>query len=171
VRQLFLARDLGVRGSLDVDVYRAVAQNVAEADLRRAAEIDLGDWFLFTVGAAAPIGNNSLGSQSSQLGTTTWVIFTLDLSGHRSPFDGAVSRCAAIARGLYLLSNKGDTALPTGGHVADKVPPTYERQRRIGDHHSLPDLVDLVAIAGRVNRAQSQATPFVQNLNEGIRAT
>ena len=31
-----LARDLGVRGSLDIDLYRAVAREVAESDLRRA---------------------------------------------------------------------------------------------------------------------------------------
>ena len=31
-----LARDIGVRGSLDVDIYRKAAREVAEADLRRA---------------------------------------------------------------------------------------------------------------------------------------
>src|SRR5438132_4554859 len=47
-----LARDLGVRGSLDIDVYRAVTQPIAEADARRAAALDIGDWFRFEIGPA-----------------------------------------------------------------------------------------------------------------------
>jgi hypothetical protein len=37
-----LARDIGVRGSLDVDVYREAAREVAEAELRQAAGRDIG---------------------------------------------------------------------------------------------------------------------------------
>jgi hypothetical protein len=48
-----LARDLGMRGSLDIDVYREVGREVAEADLRRAAAFDVGDWFRFEVGMAS----------------------------------------------------------------------------------------------------------------------
>src|SRR2546426_9637913 len=55
-----LARDLGVRGSLDVDVYREVARDVAEADLRAAADRDLGDWFRFEIGAAAMTGDRAV---------------------------------------------------------------------------------------------------------------
>lgn len=49
-----LARNLSLRGSIDVDVYREVARDVAEADLRQAADLDLGDWFRFEVGGALP---------------------------------------------------------------------------------------------------------------------
>jgi hypothetical protein len=38
-----LARDIGVRASIDVDVYRAKATEAAEADLRKAAARDIGD--------------------------------------------------------------------------------------------------------------------------------
>ncbi|MGH3501884.1 MAG: hypothetical protein ACRDQA_13520, partial [Nocardioidaceae bacterium] len=38
-----LARQLGVRHTLDLDVYRAVAHDQAERDFRRAAATDLGD--------------------------------------------------------------------------------------------------------------------------------
>ena len=48
-----LARDLGMRGSLDVDLYREVGREVAETDLRRAAALDVGDWFRFEVGMAS----------------------------------------------------------------------------------------------------------------------
>jgi len=38
-----LARDIGVRGTIDIDVYREVAREIAERDLRRAAALDIGD--------------------------------------------------------------------------------------------------------------------------------
>lgn len=44
-----LARDIGVRGSLDIDLYRATAREIAESDVRRAAELDI-DWMTFEVG-------------------------------------------------------------------------------------------------------------------------
>src|ERR1700683_1930004 len=36
-----LARDLGVRGSLDIDLYRDVAREIAEFDIRRGGGNDL----------------------------------------------------------------------------------------------------------------------------------
>jgi hypothetical protein len=42
-----VARDLGTRGTLDIDVYREMSLAVAEADLRHAAAADIGDWFRF----------------------------------------------------------------------------------------------------------------------------
>jgi hypothetical protein len=38
-----LARDLGMRATIDVDLYRARAAAIAEADLRAAASQDIGD--------------------------------------------------------------------------------------------------------------------------------
>jgi hypothetical protein len=156
-----LARDLGVRGSLDVDVYRAVAQNVAEADLRRAAEIDLGDWFLFTVGAAAPIGNNSLRFPVvATMGTTTWVEFHVDLSGTDLRLTGRLEDVPAIARGLIpSVEQRGYRVYPLVDHVADKVAATYERHGASENPSTrYRDLVDLVAIAtGASIDAQSQS--------------
>ena len=45
-----LARDIGVRGTLDIDLYREVAREIAVADLHEAAALDLGDWFRFEIG-------------------------------------------------------------------------------------------------------------------------
>ena len=45
-----LARNIGVRGSLDVDLYREAAREVAEEELRRAAAAAIGDWFRFEIG-------------------------------------------------------------------------------------------------------------------------
>src|SRR5665213_257785 len=47
-----LAREIGVRATIDVDVYRAVERQVAEADIGRAADLDIGDWFRFDIGPA-----------------------------------------------------------------------------------------------------------------------
>jgi hypothetical protein len=56
-----LARDLGVRATIDVDVYRARSRDVAEAELRQAAGRDIGDWFRFEIGAGRPVGDREAG--------------------------------------------------------------------------------------------------------------
>jgi len=145
-----LARDLGVRGSLDVDVYRAVAQDVAEADLRRAAELDLDDWFVFTVGVATPIGSNGLRLPVVAIvGQTTWAEFHVDLSGTDLRLTGHPDDVPPIARGIIpSVEQRGYRAYPLADHVADKVAATYERH---GEHENpstrYRDLVDLVSIA------------------------
>jgi len=58
-----LARNLGVRATIDVDVFRAVTQEVAEADLREAARRDIGDWFRFDVGPARPVSDGAAGTR------------------------------------------------------------------------------------------------------------
>lgn len=156
-----LARDLGVRGSLDVDVYRAVAQNVAEADLRMAAEIDLGDWFSFNVGAATPIGDNSLRFPViSIVGTTNWVEFHVDVSGADLRMTGHPENVPPIARGIIpSVDQRGYRVYPLVDHVADKVAATYERHGASENPSTrYRDLVDLVAIAtGASIDAQSQS--------------
>ncbi len=48
------ARELGTRGTLDIDLYREISLGAAEADLRRAAAADIGDWFRFGGTAFVP---------------------------------------------------------------------------------------------------------------------
>src|SRR5262245_39537500 len=45
-----LARGIGVRATIDVDLYRDVAVQVGARELREAAATELGDWFRFEVG-------------------------------------------------------------------------------------------------------------------------
>lgn len=47
-----LARDIGVRGTRDVDVYRHAAREVAERDLRNSVSRDAGDWFRLELAAS-----------------------------------------------------------------------------------------------------------------------
>jgi lambda repressor-like predicted transcriptional regulator len=149
-----LARDLGVRGSLDVDVYRADAQEIAEADLRRAAEIDLDDWFVFNVGVATPIGNNGLRFPVvANIGQTTWAEFHVDLSGSDLRITGHPDDVPPIARGIIpSVEQSGYRAYPLADHVADKVAATYERHG-VSDNPSTRyrDLIDLVSIATRAS--------------------
>lgn len=50
-----LARDIGVRATVDIDVYRERAREQAEAELREAASSDIGDWFRFDLGPGRPV--------------------------------------------------------------------------------------------------------------------
>jgi hypothetical protein len=45
-----LARDIAVRATIDIDVYRNTTADRAERELREAAARDIGDWFRFEVG-------------------------------------------------------------------------------------------------------------------------
>jgi hypothetical protein len=68
-----LARDIGVRATIDIDVYREAARDVAEAELRAAASKDIGDWFAFEIGAARPVADAAAGIRlpvTAYIGTT-----------------------------------------------------------------------------------------------------
>jgi hypothetical protein len=58
-----LARDLGVRGTIDIDLYRDVNVDIALRELREAAASDLGDWFTFELGAAHAVSDGANGSR------------------------------------------------------------------------------------------------------------
>ena len=66
-----LTRELGMRATVEIDLYRAAARDQAEADVRRAAGMDLGDWFRFEVGPAqqltpaTPTDGSTAGPRSS----------------------------------------------------------------------------------------------------------
>ena len=156
-----LARDLGVRGSLDVDIYRAVAHEIAAADVRTAAALDIHDWFRFEIGPVHPIGNNSVRLPVNALiGATTWVAFHIDLSGTDLRMTGQPDDVPPIARMIIpRVEQRGYRAYPLADHVADKVAATYERHGEMGNPSTrYRDLVDLVAIVGGATlRAEAQA--------------
>jgi len=147
-----LARGLSVRGSLDIDVYREVASEVAEADVRRAASLDIGDWFRFEVGAKSDISDKAVRlSITAVIGTTTWVEFRVDVVGSDLRMTGQPEDVPPIARDIIPdVTQHGYKAYPLVDHVADKVAATYERHGHAGDLPSTRyrDLVDLVAIVG-----------------------
>lgn len=144
-----LARDIGARGTLDVDLYRRAAREVAEGELRRAAATDVGDWFRFEVGGGTAIGNNAVRLPvDARIGVTTWVGFHVDLIGSDVHMTGQPEDVPPLARGLIPeVEQRGYRAYPLVDHVADKVAATYERHGQEGRPSTrFRDLVDLVAI-------------------------
>jgi hypothetical protein len=143
-----LARDLGMRGSLDIDLYRQVGREIAEADLRRAAALDVGDWFRFEVGMAAPGEKTLTFPVTAIIGATTWVEFHVDLVGTDLRMTGQPDDVPPLARGVIPeVGQRGYRVYPLVDHVADKVAATYERygpQQNASTRYR--DLVDLVSI-------------------------
>ena len=146
-----LARDLGVRASLDVDVYRDVTRQIAEADLRRAAALDLGDWFRFEVGTGSPIATASVRlAVTALIGTTVWVRFHVDLVGADLQMTGQPDAVPPLARGVIPdVEQHGYRVYPLVDHIADKVAAMYEPHGDArGPSTRYRDLVDLIAIVG-----------------------
>ena len=145
-----LAREISVRATLDIDVYRDASTHVALADLRRAAALDLGDWFVFELGGSTSVNGKAIRMPVRALiGTTTWVDFSVDLVGSDLHMTGQPEDVPPLARGTIPdVEQRPYKAYPLADHVADKVAATYERH----SEQSIPstrfrDLVDLVAIA------------------------
>lgn len=146
-----LARDIGVRATIDIDVYREAAREVAEADLRAAATRDIGDWFAFEIGAARPVADGGAGIRlpvTAYIGTTVWVSFNVDLVGSDLRMTGEPEAVPPLARVVMPdVAQHGYRAYPLVDHVADKIAAMFE----LHGEASVPstrykDLVDIVAI-------------------------
>jgi hypothetical protein len=147
-----LARDLGVRASIDIDVYRARSADAAEADLRAAAARDVGDWFRFEIGPRGAVADGAVGVRlpvAAYVGTTVWAKFHVDLVGSDLTMVGEPDAVSALAEvGMPDVSQRGYRAYPLVDHVADKVAATVQRYGAAQRPSTrFRDLVDLVAIA------------------------
>jgi len=148
-----LARGVAVRHTVDVDVYRATSLDRAERDLRSAAGRDLGDWFTFELGRAAPVGDADGGVRIpvlADVGATRWASFHVDLVADRIRMTGTPDDVPPLAAvDLRGLAQPGYRAYPLVDHVADKVCAIHQRygpdQR---PSTRFKDLVDLVVLAG-----------------------
>jgi len=145
-----LARDIGVRGTIDIDVYREVAREIAETDLRRAAALDIGDWFRFEIGTPRPVvdtGGVRL-PVTALVGNTVWVQFHVDLVGTDLRMTGEPEDVPPLARVVMPdVEQHGYRAYPLVDHVADKVCAIVERHGPTqAPSTRFRDLVDLVAI-------------------------
>lgn len=145
-----LARDIGVRASIDIDVYRAKASEIAEAELREAAARDIGDWFRFEIGARKPAGD---GSQAVRLpvvayiGATVWAQFHIDLVGSDIVMTGVPEDVPPLARvAIPDVEQHGYRAYPLVDHVADKIAAIFQPYGNGQPSTRYRDLVDLVAI-------------------------
>ncbi|MBK5218957.1 MAG: nucleotidyl transferase AbiEii/AbiGii toxin family protein [Thermoleophilia bacterium] len=146
-----LARDLGVRGTIDIDIFRQVAIEIAERELREAAALDLGDWFEFEVGPSQPANDAAKGLRArikASIGATVWTSFHVDLVGAEVTMTGTPDDVPALARvAMPDVSQRGYRVYPLVDHVADKVAATFDRYGAAAAVSTrYKDLVDLVAI-------------------------
>jgi Nucleotidyl transferase AbiEii toxin, Type IV TA system len=121
-----MARELGTRGTLDIDLYREISLASAEADFRHAAAADIADWFQFNVGASARVGTVGVRLPvTSVIGTTTWASFHVDLIGAGLRMTGQPEHVPPLAENaIPEVSQHGYQAYPLVDHVADKIAAT-----------------------------------------------
>jgi hypothetical protein len=146
-----IARDIGVRGTIDIDLYRNAAREVAETELRRAAGNDIGDWFSFEVGAPRPVTNTAGGVRlpvTAYIGTTVWVSFHVDIVGTGLRMTDHPEDVPPLARVVMPdVEQHGYRAYPLVDHIADKVAAMFELHGQTSAPSTrYKDLVDLVAI-------------------------
>lgn len=152
-----LARGIGVRGTIDVDVYRERARELAEAELREAASRDIGDWFTFELGPGRAVATDAAVRipVTAYVGTASWAAFHVDLVGSDLRMTGEPERVPPLARVLMPdIEQHGYRAYPLVDHIADKISATVQRysdQERPSTRFK--DLVDLVAIVTAVSVA------------------
>ncbi len=145
-----MARDLGARATIDIDLYRVTVQRGAEADLRAAAARDIGDWFRFEIGAAQPMEGGVRLPARVFVGATMWGQFHVDVVAGGVRMTADPEPVPPLARLVMpdLLQENGYRAYPLVDHVADKVVATFQRY----GEQQLPstrfkDLIDLVTIS------------------------
>jgi hypothetical protein len=162
-----LARDLGVRATIDIDVFRNTARETAERELREAAGKDIGDWFRFEVGPPQAVRDGASGTRlpvNAYIGMTVWAAFRVDLVGPEVTMTGEPEKVPALARVVMPdVEQHGYRAYPLVDHIADKVAATFDRY---GDSEApstrYKDLVDMVAI---VTEASVEAQPQMAALS------
>ncbi|WP_186356131.1 nucleotidyl transferase AbiEii/AbiGii toxin family protein [Streptomonospora sp. PA3] len=148
-----LARELAVRRTVDIDVYRPGDRGQAEHDLRRAAALDLGDWFIFETGGATPVSDGANGVRiptTARIGTTEWVRFHVDVVAEDIRMTGSpedVPPLPAVA--IPGLDRPGYRVYPLADHIADKTCAILERhgsEQRPSTRFK--DLVDMLSVIG-----------------------
>jgi hypothetical protein len=171
-----LARDIGVRATIDIDIHRAAGLDIVVADLRGAAGQDIGDWFRFEVDAPRPIAAALDGVRlpvTASVGTTTWASFHVDIIGTDLRMTGEPDHVPPLARvTMPDVEQHGYRAYPLIDHIADKVAAMFELHGRAGGPSTrYKDLVDLVAIvlAASVDAEPQIAALHSEAARRGIR--
>jgi hypothetical protein len=147
-----LARRIGARRTGDLDVSLSVPLPIAVESVRRAAALDLGDWFEFGVGdrvePIAGVEGTRLAITAS-LGRTVWSLFGVDVVVGAGPMQGPPDEASVLVDlSIPGLLTRSYRLWPLENHVADKVTAvqqTFGVDRRPSTRYR--DLVDLAAIA------------------------
>jgi Nucleotidyl transferase AbiEii toxin, Type IV TA system len=146
-----LARGLGVRTTIGIDIYRPELRRSAEARLRDAAQRDIGDWFRFDLGPPQPATDEAISVRipvTAIVGTTVWASFHIDIAGEELRITGDRDHVPPLAPvSMPGLPQHGYRAYPLADHIADKLTATFDRYGELrAPSTRFKDLVDLVAI-------------------------
>jgi hypothetical protein len=146
-----LARGIGVRTTIDIDLYRPEPRQTAEARLREAAQRDIGDWFRFELGPSQPATDEAIFVRlpvTAVVGTTVWASFHVDIAGEELRITGQPDRVPPLAPiCMPDVQQHGYLAYPLVDHIADKLAASFDRYGELGAPSTrYKDLVDLVAI-------------------------
>jgi hypothetical protein len=124
-----LARGLGVRGTIDVDIYRDIRRDVAESELREAIANDIGDWFRFEVGPRRPVAGGAPGVRlpvTAYIGITKWASFHVDLVGSELRMTGQPDDVQPLSLlNMPDVQQRQYSAYPLVDHIADKMVATF----------------------------------------------
>ena len=160
-----------MRGTIDIDIYRAKAREAAEADLREAASLDIRDWFRFEIGPPAAMSDGASGvrlSVDAHIGATRWQSFRVDLVGADVRMTGQPEHVPSLAVvGIPEVEQQGYLVYPLVDHIADKIAAMLERYAG-GTMPStrFKDLVDLVALVTEVTvQAEPQTAALRSELD------
>lgn len=155
-----LARNLAVRATIDVDVFRDTELDVAEGELREAAARDLGDWFRFEIGPSQPTSVGGVGVRlpaAAYVGATSWCSFKVDLIGSTLVMTGDPDDVPPVARlSMPDLEQHGYRAYPLVDHIADKVVAIHQRYGASeAPSTRYKDLIDLLRCPKTTSRRSS----------------
>jgi len=162
-----LAREVSVRATRGVDLYRRAGLVEAEATLREALALDLGDWFTFEAGRSRQMTADVTGltiAVTVRIGVREWESFNVDLVGAAAGMTGTPESVPALARiDLDELAQPGYRAWPLADHIADKLAATiatYGRSNRPSTR--VKDLIDLVVLTHCAHTAAEDAIAAVR---------
>ena len=121
-------------------------------NLRKAAGMDIDDWFRFELGARQAVADAAMGVRipiTAYVGATVWVSFHVDLVGSDVRMTGQPEDVPPLARvAMPNVEQHGYRAYPLVDHIADKVAAMFEVHGEMGRPSTrYRDVVDLVAIA------------------------
>ena len=143
------------RHTLDVDLYRPAGRlEDAEAALRAAASLDLGDFFRFTLEPGRRIADGRVTLRvpvTAYLGVTEFARFHVDLVADIAMTGEPDDVASLVPIQLPGIEPVHYRAYPVADHIADKVCALVEIHPRVGRPAQVStryrDLADLVVIA------------------------
>lgn len=145
-----LAREIAARHTVDVDVFRPASREQVERDLRRAAAIELGDWFEFEIDRGIDVAQGAAGARFpviARIGGTEWARFHIDVVGDSVRMTGVPDAVPALTTiEIDGMTRPGYRAYPIVDHIADKVCAILQRYGNDRPSTRFKDLVDIVVL-------------------------